>query len=242
MAAIDQYQDGSYLEKHPDWHLQDSALKAQEILPLVVECLEPFSPSKKFKIAEFGAGTGAVLYELGELLCARGYFDLELVAFEISEEAIAIGQGCFTNIVFDSNDFLATDKHFDIVMFIDVLEHLESPDMFCRHAISICESVVVRQPLENTIFAFVNNKYPKSRAIYGHINYYNLRSFSDFMLRNGWFSKRLQLRAPYERLHFKATGETRMGHYLIKLVAKISPAYASFIFNGFLLLGLFSKN
>ncbi len=75
---------------------------------------------KEVKILDFGCGSGIFVGELGE----RGY---DVSGTDISEEAIKFGElkGIKNLTIQDSHKLNYPDRQFDVVLSMDVLEHLE---------------------------------------------------------------------------------------------------------------------
>jgi len=236
MDAKEMYLTGDYAKKNPTWHLEDGEFKAQEILPYIIELVKSKKNCNNFKIAEVGAGTGVVLNSISSLLGSSDFVnDVTFTGFEISGFAVNIGKDKFPRLDLRHEDFLETKDHFDLILLIDVLEHLENPDMLLRAAFKSAKYVIVRQPLDNTITAFLKNNYSEYRKTIGHISHFNYKIFIDLMARNGLQPKNIHLFAPWERLKLR-----KKKHSMIKkIVTKINKTFASFIFDGFLLIGLF---
>src|SRR3974390_258656 len=75
---VDVYKDGSYLEKNPTWHVEESPFKVKYILRLLNKnCLELHS------VCEAGCGVGEVL----RLLQQQMPPDTDFVGFDISPQA-----------------------------------------------------------------------------------------------------------------------------------------------------------
>ncbi len=238
MDAKEMYLTGDYAKQNPTWHLEDGVFKAQEIFPYIIELIKLKDYYNNFKIAEVGAGTGVVLNSIRLLSRSSDLVDnVNFTVFEISEFAINIGKDKFPLLDLRHEDFLETKDTFDLILLVDVLEHLENPDMLLRAVFKRAKYVIVRQPLENTIAAFLKNRYAEYRETIGHINYFNYKSFIDLMARNRLKPTNMHLFAPWERLKFR----NKKHPMLKKIVTKINKPCASLAFNGFLLIGLFEK-
>ncbi len=113
------YTNGEYLRKNPTWGSEDSEWKAIEINRLIKKNnLLPES------VAEVGCGFGKVLFYLS----TRNELIKELKGFDISPQAIAAAQKLKTKKVnFFLEDFTETETgNYDLVLVIDVIEHLEN--------------------------------------------------------------------------------------------------------------------
>ena len=71
------YKDGTYLEKNPSWHMEESAWKAKQIRKIIEK--NSLNPNK---ICEIGCGAGEILNQLSLV-----YDDKEFYGYEISPQA-----------------------------------------------------------------------------------------------------------------------------------------------------------
>ncbi len=124
----DAYLDGTYLDlTGGTWHLQDSRMKARWIL----EMLEQQHLTHVGQVCEIGCGAGGILAtlqsELPRSACFTGY-DISPQAHEMSQR--------FENehCRFVLGDAFADREGFDLVMAIDVFEHVEDCFDFLRRA------------------------------------------------------------------------------------------------------------
>jgi hypothetical protein len=111
------YQDGDYQTCNPTWHAEDSPWKARQIEimlkkhNLVIE-----------SICEVGCGAGEILVELAKVFPKTKFY-----GYDISPQAFALCQGKKTDrLHFYLKDLLVENEaFFDIVLVIDVIEHVE---------------------------------------------------------------------------------------------------------------------
>lgn len=118
------YEDGTYLASNPGWHEEDSPWKARQIDSIIKR--NSLNPKT---ICEVGCGAGEILNQLAEL-----YVDGEFIGYEISPQAFELcSKKSKANLTFKLADLLKDDvAHFDIVMAIDVFEHVEDYFGFLR--------------------------------------------------------------------------------------------------------------
>ena len=119
------YNNGSYLENNPTWHEEDAAWKVTQIVQLING--NNLNPST---ICEIGCGAGEIL----NLLSLRFPQHVEFFGFEISRQAFTICQKkTKKNLKYFFKDLLKESvAFFDIVMAIDVFEHVEEYFIFLR--------------------------------------------------------------------------------------------------------------
>lgn len=122
-TSISIYQDGTYLENNPSWHEEDSLWKAGQVLKMLTRNnLHPET------MCEVGCGAGGILTEV-----VRNVEGMNAVGYEISPQAFAMCEKkAKDNLEFRLVDFLETDDSYDVVMAIDVFEHVEDYIGFLR--------------------------------------------------------------------------------------------------------------
>jgi SAM-dependent methyltransferase len=122
------YADGSYLAKTGGtWHLEDSPFKARWIVSMLARHVE----IKPNTICEIGCGSGGILAELQKTLSDH----ITFTGYDISPQAHALSAR-FSNprCQFILGDAFAEESQYDLVLVMDVIEHVEDYFSFLRHA------------------------------------------------------------------------------------------------------------
>jgi 2-polyprenyl-3-methyl-5-hydroxy-6-metoxy-1,4-benzoquinol methylase len=136
------YASGKYLEMNPSWHVEESAWKAQQIVRMLARHrLRPQS------VAEVGCGAGEVLRQLQLAMDP----DVVLTGYDISPQAIALCQPrANSRLHFIQSDFTAepASTHFDLLLVMDVIEHLEDYYAFLRAIRPHGSYTILHIPLE----------------------------------------------------------------------------------------------
>jgi SAM-dependent methyltransferase len=125
-AGESTYTDGSYLEKTGGtWHLEDSPFKAKQVVRILARHPE-VQPNT---ICEIGCGAGGILAELQKVLPGSTTF----TGYEISPQAHAISAR-FSNAQcqYVLGDAFADPSMYDLVLVMDVVEHVEDCFSFLR--------------------------------------------------------------------------------------------------------------
>jgi SAM-dependent methyltransferase len=157
------YTDGEYLKKHPTWHVEDSKWKAQQIQNMLHEHkLEPQT------ICEVGCGAGEILVQLqahlGDNYTFFGY-DISPEALELCKER---GNEKLRFVLGDIT--LEADASFDLLLLVDVIEHIEDYLGFLREVRTKARYKIFHIPLEFTAIAALR-RWPKDTWIdLGHIH------------------------------------------------------------------------
>ncbi len=160
------YEDGTYLKNNPSWDEEDSLWKAKQIKRIIDE--NHISPAT---ICEIGCGAGEILNQLSSQLGeGKEYF-----GYEISPQAFALcSKKTKDNLRFFLEDLLKQDdKYFDIVMAIDVLEHVDDYVGFLRKLKARGKYKIFYIPLDlsvQTILRSTPIAYVRRKA--GHLHYF----------------------------------------------------------------------
>ena len=160
------YADGTYLRNNPDWHADDSAWKAGHVAAMLGRHgLAPRS------VCEVGCGSGEVLVQLARRLPAGARYS----GYDISPDAYALcsrkSGGAFE---FKLADLLAEDVSFDVVLAMDVLEHVEDYFGFLRRLKGKARHKVFHIPLELSALAVARRKpLIDARRSVGHLHHFN---------------------------------------------------------------------
>jgi 2-polyprenyl-3-methyl-5-hydroxy-6-metoxy-1,4-benzoquinol methylase len=160
------YNDGTYLSNNPSWHEEDSQWKATQIAKIINK--NNINPQT---ICEIGCGAGEILNCL-----ANNFSDkVMLSGYEISPQAFEI---CKTkqrqNLSFLLRDFFGEDNSaFDVLMAIDVFEHVEDYIGFLRKFKNKGKYKIFHIPLDLSAQAILRiTPILKARQTAGHIHYF----------------------------------------------------------------------
>jgi 2-polyprenyl-3-methyl-5-hydroxy-6-metoxy-1,4-benzoquinol methylase len=167
MTSEEMYTSGKYIDNNPTWHAEDSPWKAKHILKIIEKNgLRPKS------IGEVGCGAGEILREL--LLRMDG--NVSFVGYELSPQAFELCKQRETDRLEYKlkNAFDDDDAFYDVVMAIDVVEHIEDYFNFLRQLRGRGEHKIFHVPLEMSAVKVLASSYLlKSRRQSGHIQYFN---------------------------------------------------------------------
>lgn len=159
------YSDGTYFRNNPDWHADDSAWKARHVAGILERNgLRPAS------VCEIGCGAGEVLRSLAAELPGANRF----VGYDISPDAYRLcapkGGG---NMEFRLGNLLEEPVEFDLVMAIDVFEHVEDYFEFLRRLRTKGRHKVFHIPLDLSALALLRREPARMRQSVGHIHYFD---------------------------------------------------------------------
>ena len=163
--AGERYLDGAYLAHNPSWHAEHSPTKARWIDEMLRR--NRVDPGT---VAEVGCGSGEILVEL-----KKRRSETRFTGFEISPQAYAI---CSVKqepgLDFRLADLLeAADERFDVLLAIDVFEHVPDYMGFLKALKGKAEHVVFHIPLDLSAQALIRGtSYPILRDRTGHLHYF----------------------------------------------------------------------
>lgn len=159
------YTDGKYLNNNPTWGVEDSPWKATQILKIFNRnSLQPYS------VAEIGCGAGEILYNLSLFLD-----NVKFSGYEISPQAFALTENRKKNNLDFYLDNLVDnpDIYFDIILCIDVFEHVEDYLGFLKKLKLKAKNHIFHIPLDISISSVLRS-HPilNNREAVGHLHYF----------------------------------------------------------------------
>lgn len=240
----DLYTQGDYLNKQPTWHLEESPWKARAVLRMLQQ--HQLVPAK---VCEVGCGAGEVirLVQLGlPATC-------ELYGYEISPQAFALCQArANEHLHFKLADLTQEQETcFDLLLVMDVFEHVEDYFSFLRALKSRAEYKIFQIPLDISVRTVLRDRLIDYRKAYGHIHYFTKELALQALRDVGyevldWFYTMEDAELPplhhasaLRRLR-RQLGQTkrRLGHGIDALLLKLMPDTAERIFGRWRLLVL----
>jgi SAM-dependent methyltransferase len=161
----DLYTSGDYLKKNPTWHIRESPWKAREIVRMMQQ--NNLVPNT---ICEVGCGAGEILRRLQTSMedgCT-------LWGYEISPQAFALCKSRENEkLHFKLADIRdEKDAYFDLILIMDVLEHMEDYFSFLREIKPKSQYKIIQVPLDVSVRAVLGGKLIGYREAYGHIHYF----------------------------------------------------------------------
>jgi SAM-dependent methyltransferase len=160
------YQTGEYVERNPTYHVEDSAWKAGQVLDLIEQ--HQLSPRT---ICEVGCGAGEILKQLQLRLPA----ETRLFGYEISPPAFRLcRQRENDRLSFFCEDLLAASTaHFDLLLCLDVFEHVEDYFGFLRGLRSKATHKIFHIPLDLSVqWVWRSAPIMRERQQAGHLHYF----------------------------------------------------------------------
>lgn len=222
------YHDGSYLQANPSWHREDSPWKAQHVAQLLHR--HHLQPER---LCEVGCGAGQVLTAL-----QKTFPEARLQGWDISSQAIALAQP-FANshLNFTHGDFFSSSETHDVVLALDVFEHVENYFDFLRNLRPKGRYCVFHIPLDLSAQAVVRGLPLRWRQDVGHLHYFTRDLALAALQETGY----RVLEARYTAYAIDRTAPTlkaRLARWPRRLAFQIAPDQAALWLGGFCLLVL----
>ncbi|MDB5198704.1 MAG: Methyltransferase type 12 [Chitinophagaceae bacterium] len=164
MSSNDIYIDGTYFKNNPDWGIKDATWKAKTISALLKK--NNISPDE---IIDVGCGAGGILEALSHDK------HLKLKGYDISPQAIALAKKLENeNLGFYNEDItLNKNIHTDLLLVIDVLEHVDDFYTFLKRLKLMSEYFVFHIPLDLCCRTILKpHVLLQQRNAVGHIHYF----------------------------------------------------------------------
>lgn len=165
MSYADIYKGTAYLEKNPSWHVEESPFKAKYILRALAR--NHLSPAT---ICEIGCGAGEVLKQLQEKMgagCEFWGYDISPVAQRLIEPRLN------DKLHFKLADPSKEDNYYDLLLVLDVIEHVEDYFAFLRSLRPIARHKLFHFPLDMSVQAVIRkNGMMKRRVDHAHLHYF----------------------------------------------------------------------
>lgn len=156
------YTDGCYLSQNPGWHENGAVWKAHQVLSLLES--QGYRPES---IVDVGCGTGGVLEAVAATLTGT-----KLVGYDPSPQAIGIAQ---RSASIDLRVGSAEEIHetYDLLLSLDVFEHVEDYIGFLRALRPIADRFVFHIPLDISAQSVIREKpLLAGRMTVGHLHYF----------------------------------------------------------------------
>lgn len=211
--TLDRYLNGDYARKNPDWDSADASWKARKLYELLVK-----HDCRPATVSEIGCGSGAVLAAL------RRYFpQARLAGFDIAPEAARFWAGAAASgIRLELGDYLLLDEPVpDLVLVMDVLEHLGNPWEFLARLRRRARLVAVHFPLDlSAVSVLRESPLLRVRDKVGHLHYFT-RGLALSLLQDSGFEiidaryTGAAFDAPQRSLRTKAAGIARRLAYAV---------------------------
>ena len=225
------YASGKYLENNPGWHVADSPWKAEQILKLMEK-----HKVRPATLCEVGCGAGEILSRLHDQLPAA-----RLVGYEVSPQAFQLAQSREKeHLHFVLGDLLETSQRFDLLLCVDVFEHIPNYLSFLERLREHADQFIFHIPLDLSLLTILRPaRLVQARYGVGHLHSFNreialavLKDTGFEILDSALTAGGLELAKNQRRIR------TVLANLPRRLIGTFSPRLAARLLGGYSLLVL----
>lgn len=222
-------QNGEYLKNNPTWHVEDSPWKAKQIMKMLNR-----NPISIKSVAEVGCGAGEILNQLHSTLPKETTFK----GFDVSIDAINLAkQREKDRLEFSHENFLEANVNFDLLLMMDVFEHVEDYMGFIKTCKTKAKYTIFHIPLDMSVQMVLRNKLISVRKSIGHLHYF-MKDTALATLEDSGFEIVDHFYTPGMLELTKKTTASKIGYLPRKLMYMINEDFAAKTIGGFALLVL----
>jgi SAM-dependent methyltransferase len=224
--ADNMHGDGSYPENNPSWHVEDSPWQAKKIIKMIEK--HHMDPSS---VCEIGCGAGEILTQLSQRSLVS---EVTFYGYEISPQAYGLcKQRESEKVKFFLEDLTVNvNACFDVVLAIDVIEHVEDYRRFLRRLRTKGRYKILHIPLDFNALCLMSVGFLASqRKSIGHIHYFAKDTALSTLQETGyeiidWFYTRANLELP------KPAWKAKLAHLPSRIVSPINEDLSVRLFGG----------
>ncbi|WP_273277812.1 class I SAM-dependent methyltransferase [Methanothrix soehngenii] len=248
----DLYIKDEYIKKNPSLHEEDSEWKIHKIIPLVDMLIKKnYINSYEINLLDVGGGAGLILKEISNYIESFYKIRVNRYALDLSPGMLAVQGKNNPNAQLLNEDICRTslrNKEIDIVLMIDVIEHIPNSAKALQELGRISRFAIFKVPLEDSLISniwnFLKQGKPRQNAIdtIGHINIYNSINLKRLIEKNGGSILNSYFTNVYEYFLKNELYAKRMNKKgkAINIIASyifiVSPNICSYIFTDFLMI------
>lgn len=230
----DIYTNDTYLQNNPSWHEEDAPYKAEMILKLLQRNNIPLQT-----VCEIGCGSGEILRQLSRKLPGH----IAYTGMDISPQAIAIAdKKTAENIRFELRDITTAPQQggFDLLLVIDVIEHLENYFRFLREIRPQGTHTVFHIPLDMSVWSlFREAMLIESKQRVGHIHNFTEDFVKSILSDCGFRIVDCLYTAP---IYKQLSAKEKVIRFVRETFFRIHPRYCTKTIGGYSILVLASNS
>jgi SAM-dependent methyltransferase len=220
------YNEGTYLKRNAGWHQEDSPYKAELVAGLL-------AGMQARSVIEVGCGAGEVI----RILSAR-FADVQFAGYDVSKDAAAFWAGKESaNLKYSCSDLLDSDKRADVVLCLDVFEHVEDYMGFLKRLRSHGAHFIFNVPMDMCVMKLLSGGLRYAREEVGHLHYFNEWSAKAALSDCGYRIEAASLSAAFLKVPPRNLRQTLVAvpriiaHYLLgsRLACKLLGGYGLII-------------
>lgn len=223
----ERYRSGAYAEQHPRWHEEDAAAKAAAVAELL-----QYGGVEPDVVVDVGCGTGGVLVDLHRRFGGR-WPATHWEGWDIAPEPIRRARAHEGGqLHFVCGDFLASERQADLLLCLDVFEHMHDDVGFLESLRPRARWMVFRIPLDLSVWDVLRpHRLNAVGPRFGHHHVYTRELALQRLEQAGY-------RVAAERFHRIRHGGPRGLDRLRDLWGRVAPRTAARVLGGVSLMVL----
>jgi SAM-dependent methyltransferase len=224
----DIYNNQDYLKKNPHWHQEDSAFKAHFIHSVLEKNKIAYT-----SVCEVGCGAGEILIQLKQL---NGSKAISYSGYDISKDAIDMAQKKNSGIEFKCADLTKENLKVDVLLIVDVIEHLRDYFSFLENLSKKSKYTVFHIPLDMFVWSlFREQMLIESKERVGHIHNFSEDFIMSILKDHGY----RMISKEYTKPDYSSTSfKEKIKNIMKRVLFAISPRFATKTMGGYSLLVL----
>ncbi len=177
----DIYNNKEYLVNNINWHQEDSPYKASFVKKMIKRNKLSFNTC-----ADIGCGAGYVTE-----LMSREYLDSKFIGLDFSRDANKFwkSRSDLPNLEFLNKDVSELNDNFDLIICLDVFEHIENYFGFLKELKKSSNRFIFNIPLDMSVMKLLTNGIELARTEVGHLHYFNEYSARETLKDCGYIIK-----------------------------------------------------
>jgi SAM-dependent methyltransferase len=250
-SQLDLYRSGEYIIRNPTLHEEDSPWKVTKIVPLLDRCIGYFNKDS-ISLLDVGGGTGLILNSVSNYIENTYQVKVNKCALDLSPRMLEIQKTRNPDLKVELNEDICKtsfkDKEIDIILMIDILEHISDAVRALEEVRRIANFAIFKVPLEDNLYLRILN-FLKRGAIrqhaivsYGHINTYNLIKLKLLIEKHtgevlySSFANAFAYYRNSEYYRHKMDRKSKLVNFTAANLFSLSPRLCSRIFSDFVIL------
>jgi 2-polyprenyl-3-methyl-5-hydroxy-6-metoxy-1,4-benzoquinol methylase len=221
---------GNYLKNNPNWHVEDSLWKANQIFKMLNRnVMHPKT------IAEIGCGAGEILNQL-HLSMPN---DVAFKGYDISIDTIHLAKKREKErLTFEHSNFLETNSKYELLLMMDVFEHVDDYLGFLKLCKRKAENTIFHIPLDVSVMNILKGKLISKRKSVGHLHYFTKETAIATLMDSGYDIVDFFYTEEFIDLSIRKTIKSKLFYFMHKSLYKINKDFAVRLFGGVSLLVL----
>jgi SAM-dependent methyltransferase len=165
LSTGDIYNNEEYLAINSNWHQEDSPYKASLVKKMIKRNNLTFDIC-----ADIGCGAGLIT----EIL-SKEYVGSNFIGCDLSRDANAFWEqrSKYSNLEFTNRDITEDSDVFDLIVCLDVFEHVENYFLFLKDLKKTGNKFIFNIPLDMNVMKVITNGIKFARTEVGHLHYFS---------------------------------------------------------------------